>query len=67
MSNGQKEEYGLQSESFILTNSASEENRDGFGMPIEEIAATQIQKAYRAYTVCKIYALFVASIPLQFC
>ncbi|CAA2982015.1 IQ-DOMAIN 1 [Olea europaea subsp. europaea] len=65
MSNGQKEEYGLQSESFILTNSASEENRDGFGMPIEEIAATQIQKAYRAYTARKIFRRLKAAVRLQ--
>ncbi|KAL2494914.1 IQ-domain 9 [Forsythia ovata] len=65
ISNGHKEEYCLQNESPILTNGASEENRDCFGMPIEDIAATQIQTAFRAYTARKNFRRLKATVRLQ--
>ncbi|CAI9782041.1 unnamed protein product [Fraxinus pennsylvanica] len=65
MSNGHKEEYRLQNESLILTNGGSGENRDGFGMPIEEIAAARIQTAYRAYTARKNFRRLKATIQAQ--
>ncbi|CAA3008106.1 IQ-DOMAIN 1 [Olea europaea subsp. europaea] len=65
LSNGYKEENCLQNESPILTNDVSEENHDDFGMRIEEIAATQIQTAYRGYVARKNFGRLKATVRLQ--
>lgn len=50
-SNGLQQENGTQKESARFHNATSNGNNEVLRIPVEDIAATRIQTAYRAYKV----------------
>jgi len=56
-SNGFKWKNKLRKESAIFANGSSRANPRFIDMPVEDVAATQIQTAFRAYMVCPLSVL----------
>ena len=58
-SNGFKWKDKTRKESAVLANGSSRANPRFIGMPVEDVAAIQIQTAFRAYMVCPLSGIHV--------